>query len=328
MYLQVSRLFSKNSCVEISLFFFMFAYNLMDLVDTNMYLQKACRVNTTSESDLSIPCDEKLGISYVATVNSTYRFSMFIGSILLTIFVSSWSDGAGKNRKQIMIYIYCGHILQLISQCLQAYFWKWPPIFAVMSEVLGQTIFLGNIGYRAFSTLIMCDMTSHEDRTARLMVLHAIDFSTVPISAGISGILMAQIGFFWTYGICIAVSIVGFMFAFFMTDVSKQKEEKASIWSVLSLHRIIASFKLVFGKKTLKQRMLMPVLFLITLLGYFAYKGKIENICQVDIKIYDSEDARLLMLILEMSLVSMGGYILKNYWDITFFTIARSKMNC
>lgn len=279
MYPQVSGLFDKNICVEISLFFFMFTYNLMEAVDTNLYLQKTCRLNTSFEPDLTIPCDnEKLGISYIATVNSTYRFSMFFAAILLTIFVSSWSDRAGKNRKQVMLYIYFGHILQLISQCVQAYYWRWPPIFAVLTEVLGQTIFLGNIGYRAFSTLIMCDMTSHNDRTARLMALHAIDFSTLPISAGISGFLMRRVGFFWTYGMCIAVSIIGLMFAFFMMDVSKQEEEKASIWSVISLHRIIASFKLVFGKKTLKQRMLMPVLFLITLLGYFAYKGEFFHI--------------------------------------------------
>lgn len=277
MYPQVNGLFGKNVCVEVSLFFFMFAYNLMEAVDTNMYLQKACR-NTTSEPDLSTACDEKLGISYVASVNSTYRFGMFFGAILLTIFASSWSDRAGKNRKQVMLYIYVGHLVQLISQCVQAYFWSWPPIFAVLTEMFGQTIFLGNIGYRAFSTLIMCDMTSHKDRTARLMALHAIDFSTLPISAGISGFLMRRVGFFWTYGICVAVSLVGLVFAFFIKDVSKQEEEKASVWSVISLQRVVASFKLVFGKKTLKQRLLMPVLFLITLLGYFAYKGKSENI--------------------------------------------------
>ena len=90
----------KNITVEPALFFYYLAHTLIEVIDTNVYLQKACRFNVTSEPNLDIPYDdEKLGVLFVSQLNSNYRFYEMTSMLILVILLMSWSDDAGKKRK-------------------------------------------------------------------------------------------------------------------------------------------------------------------------------------------------------------------------------------
>lgn len=259
-----------------SVMFFLFVSYLLELTNTNFLLQKACRKNLETEPNLSTRCDdEKYGIEFVAEINALYMFFISITAFIFNSFVSAWSDLAGNKRKQVIVYITVGQIIQCICMCVQSYYWHLSPMLCVYSNFIGQTIFLGNVGIRIFSTMLICDFVKLENRTASLTMLLAVDLICKPSSNGISGYSLYFLGFFYTYLMCAILAVAGFICALFIQDTSKPYEKiKCSlVMDILFMKHIIESFKVVFKKKVDKPRIVISMLFFVTFLIYFSYNG-------------------------------------------------------
>ncbi len=264
-----------NVAVEVTSFFFILAFTLINLTNVNFYLQKSCRFNLTEEPDLTTKCDnETMGTLFTTKINRTYRFVIFSMSLLLVVLITAWSDKAGKNRKLILKYTICGQFLQLLSSSIQSYFWFVPPEYGVISEFIGQTLFLGNIGFRIFSIMCICDVTNQDTRTTRLTLLSLIDMVCLPLGSASSGFLMRKYGFFVTYSLCLLLTCGALFSSFFIKDVSETPKKRATFCSIFDLRNIANSFKIVFQNKTNRQRWTIVVLFMVTIMVYFPLEGK------------------------------------------------------
>ncbi len=270
-----SSLTSQNIAIEATSLFFVLAYNISELTNTNFLLQKMCRFNATVEPDLTTPCDdEKRGILFVTKVNRTYRLAISMISLFLIIFVSTWSDKSPKTRKRVIMHTIFGHILQLISLCAQSYFWNLSAYYAIGSEFVVMTVFLGHLGFRIFAVMAMCDLTTPENRTTRLTLLSTIDTLCMPISSALSGYMMRNLGFFYTYTICLALTLMAFACSFYIKQISKKGDEKTSIFSIFRLKQLANSFKVVFKDRTGKPRQIICILLFVCVLVYLPLYGK------------------------------------------------------
>src|SRR6266576_6020387 len=89
--------------VEPAVILYFVAVTILEFINTNLYLQKACRDNATAEVDVQISCDnEQRGILFVSSVESTSKLIIYILQTLFLVYASQWSDLAGKKRKPLI----------------------------------------------------------------------------------------------------------------------------------------------------------------------------------------------------------------------------------
>ena len=92
--------FFNSVTVEPSIFFFVLAQEWLTEIDSNLFLQKACRFNHTTEPNLDTKCDdEKKGILFASEANSSYGLAIGLSHTTLMIFAAVWSDAAGRRRR-------------------------------------------------------------------------------------------------------------------------------------------------------------------------------------------------------------------------------------
>lgn len=267
--------FIENITVEPALFFYFLAFILIDVIDTNLYLQKACRFNATTEPNLDIPCDdEKQGVLFVSTLNSNYRFYEMTSMLILVTLLMCWSDDAGKKRKILIILPILGMIAQSINGCLQSYFWYWPPLSAALTDMVVQVISGGFI-LMLFSTQVyVCDVSSTADRTMRIGILVAIKTICSPIGNGMAGFLIRSVGFFNSFSLCLLLATASLASAILLVkDVAVPMQNKASIWSLFKLTRVLDSFKVTFKKSLGKKRIIVLLLLLVHTVVLFSTEG-------------------------------------------------------
>lgn len=279
MHLHIIKLITSSSCwkcltVEPALFFYFTTFILLELINTNLYLQKVCRTNTTVEPDLHTSCDdEKSGILFVSMVNSNYQYVVYTIMFLYATLVSSWSDYAGKRRRPLIILPIIGQLLQTVANTLHSYFWYWPPIVAVISDVVLKCAFGGHVLMLLGAQIYLCDVTSLENRTLRIGIFTALKIICLPIGSGIAGFMIQELGFFHSYLICFVLTAVSLVLAFiFITDISEETENK-SIFRLFDLTQIFDGFKVIFGKKPGRQRMIIVLLVATHVIVWFTSEG-------------------------------------------------------
>lgn len=199
--------FIENITVEPALFFYFLAHVLVDIIDTNLYLQKSCRFNATEEPNLDTPCDdEKQGVLFVSSLNANYRYIEMSSMLILVTLLMCWSDDAGKKRKVLIILPIIGIIAQSINGILQSYFWYWAPLPAALTDMVLQVISGGFLMMMFSTQLYVCDISSVQDRTMRVGILLALKTICMPIGNGMSGFLIRSIGFLNSFSLCLILA--------------------------------------------------------------------------------------------------------------------------
>ena len=254
--------------VEPAFLLFCFSFYLMDLVNINLYIQKTCRLNATTEPDMHTPCDdEKAGINFVTSVNLKYRFAVKVTHTIVSIFICAWSDRYG-NRKLFLIIPIVALILHLCALCYQTYYWSIPANVAVWTEVFFQVLIGGNSMFNTFAKINIFETSTEENRTLRTTILIAIQTLTVPISSAVSGYMMLNLGFFNTYVLCLLLSIASLILTWmFVKNTSTPAESDKSFNLFLS---IPSSFKVVFQNRPCRDSFSIMLLFLISTCTGFA----------------------------------------------------------
>ncbi|XP_065211821.1 probable peptidoglycan muropeptide transporter SLC46 [Planococcus citri] len=266
----------KNVTVEPTVFFYFLASALLDVSDTNLYLQKACRSNCTSEPDLDTPCDdEKQGIQFVSSVNGTYRCWQYLVMLMLVTLLMSWSDDAGKQRKILIIWPIIGIIGQSMNGCLQTYFWSWSPMVGAIVDMSIQAMSGGFCLMYFGAQLYLCDVTSPLDRTMRIGVLLSVTNICHPIGNGIAGFLIRGIGFFHLFSLCVLLSMASLVSAVvFIEDISVPVSHEVSILSVLKCTRVVDSFKVTFKRSLGRRRIIVLMLLLVHVVVLYSNEGE------------------------------------------------------
>lgn len=252
-------------------------YIILEFINTNLYLQKSCRNDTSEEPDLSTECDDETrGISFVTKVNYDFQYYLVSLMIIHTILSSCWSDKAGRRRKLFIIIPIIGQLLQILSACLQSYFWYIPPYFAVASDLLFQMLSGGFVLCLNACITYTTDASSLEDRTTKMSVLYALQILCKPIGSGVSGFLLRSVGFFYSYVICLTIATLSLISGlYFIKDVTIPVEIKPSFWSFFDMKDVLYSVRMVFRKSLGEKRIIVIVLMIIHVTVWFNPEGEL-----------------------------------------------------
>lgn len=266
----------KFMSVEPAMFLSMIACTMLDFGNTNIYLQKACRINATIEPDLSTPCDDKeRGVIFVANVNTYVRSATMFLIYLTVALYASWSDRAGRKRKFFLMITIIGLVLESALQFINSYYWTLPPMFAAGTAAVVHVIFgHPHASMSAFGFMYLCDVVELQNRTMRLGIFTSVKVLGMLVGKGASGFLLRAIGFCRYYAVCFCVSMVATIFGyFFIKDISIPVEKKVSPWSVFNVCHLVKSFKVIFGNRSTKHRIATIVLILNFTLLLFIHEG-------------------------------------------------------
>lgn len=273
-------IFFKHITVEPSFFIILIVEELIYGLDTNLFLQKACRINSTTEPDLNTPCDdEKRGIIFISQVNSKYSFIVLLSSILVTSFATSWSDKAGRRRRPLIYITIFAQICHAFSGCLQSYFWQWTPITAVLCWVFFEGVSGGMYLLMMACQVYVSDLCGTESRTMRLGFLGAIKLISITLGTGGSGYILRSFGFFFSYSICFALSACGLVLGLILIkDTSVSVEKKMGFCQIFNLKDLLLdSFRVTFNKNLARKRIIVLLLMVANLLVIFSLLGRYES---------------------------------------------------
>lgn len=261
--------------VEPSFFFYCIASTMLDFVNTNLYLQKACRINATSEPDLDTPCDEhEKGLTFVADINAYLMSVKMIVVLIGIILYSSWSDQAGKKRKFFIMLPVVGLVLQSGCQCFFSYFWHVAPIYAAITSAIFEMIFGNFPTIHLFCCMYLADVVDTRNRTMRMGFLTSTKMLGFLLSKGISGYLLHSLGFLKCYSICFVLGCFILILAYVLIeDIALPLKRDVSWWSIFNLCRVCESCKIILGKKSMKHKITVLLLCFIFSLLLFIHIG-------------------------------------------------------
>lgn len=261
-FLRLDDAWWKSITIEPSVALFQITTVMSNHLFVNLYLQRACRFNATHEPDLKTPCDdEKAGQLFLTHVNSwRYTVSMTL-MIIFTVFVSSWSDKAGRRRRPLILIPLIGLVSVTIAGCVFSYFWTLSTKFIPWTEIILHGITGGRLTVVFSSQLYICDITNEKNRTTRLGVIHGINIIAIPIGSGIVGYMMRYLGFTYSYLICIGLATIAVVLAWLlMEDVSEPVENNMPFSHYLNPTRVVESFRIIFKERAYSKRKIIVLL--------------------------------------------------------------------
>lgn len=269
--------FIREISVEPALFLYICTYHMLEFLNTNLFLQKACRFNRTSEPDLNTKCDDnENGIYFTSKVNSIYYSISSLTCLVYLILAVCWSDEAGRRRRPLIFLPILGQILQACSSSLHSYFWSWSPTSAALSNTICVIIGGGHELMIAATQMYICDVSSLESRTMRIGFLWLTRTISSTLGKGASGYILRSIGFYYSYLVCISLSMLSFGFGLiFMRNSSTQVVKKVRLAQIFNLTPVFVSFRVVFRNELARKRIIVLLLLLVQVFGWFALKGEI-----------------------------------------------------
>ncbi len=270
----------RSASIEPVYFVFAVAYNLCYFVNTNLMLQKACRLNSTTEPDLRTPCDDtEKGVNFVTFLNSHFMFLKMTLIILMIIFLTAWSDKIGKKRKIFILLPIIGLLLESGGGCLYSYMWTLHPILTAIVDFVLEITFGSELTLLIFSEIYLSEVVSTENRTMRLGIFGGTKlFSFLP-SRGLAGYVLHYFGFFWSYFICFNMAFVALVLAFILVrDRPINVDKKISICQAYSWRQTKDSLTTILGQRNRIQRAIVVLLLAMHTILLFVEAGKFRKI--------------------------------------------------
>ncbi|CAH2107664.1 unnamed protein product [Euphydryas editha] len=284
------RSFKKTCCyaiksvtVEPTMLFFVSGTVFGLLVSQNLILEKACRVNLNFSSDI---CDalklqtlEKQNI-YEREVQklvavAVARKTLIAASIpcIMALFVGSWSDRTGR-RKIFIITPLVGQFLIGINGLINTYFFHQLPLEAV---VYPEAVLEGLCGSWCIILLTLysyiSDITTNENRTFRMGLIHFSLTVGFPLGTGVSGILLKSVSYYGCYAIVICMHTINLIYNIFILQDPKRSPEQImhdgkgtlqSIRMFFDFKNVKETFKLVFKKGENNRRAKICLMFIVS----------------------------------------------------------------
>ncbi|KAK7576366.1 hypothetical protein V9T40_012652 [Parthenolecanium corni] len=266
----------KFVTVEPAFFFYMCAFTLVEFGNTNLYLQKACRIDHTTEPDLETPCDDnEKGVILVANIN-TYVHSVKMFLVLAcTALYSSWSDLAGRKRKFFLVMTTASILLESVMVCCHVYWWSVPPIYAAITSAALQVLLGQYVTISIFGYIYLSDIVDSENRTMRLGIFSSMKILGILVGKGVSGFLLHAAGFYRYYAVCSVISLVSLILAYVcIEDTSVPMEKKMLPYSRHNVSHLFRSFKIILGKGSAKEKTIKYLLLVTYSLLIFVHEGE------------------------------------------------------
>ncbi|XP_050422784.1 proton-coupled folate transporter-like [Adelges cooleyi] len=282
-----SKLRSILSNVTIEPIFacYVMSYVLISLTMSNLNMQKACKVNLKYSDEICVSLVEKNTTEYAEEeiivqelVASMLIWQTCVQSFfpcILMLFIGSWSDRHGKRVVCMLLPLY-GELLSNLGQILCVYYF-----YEFSMEIGGiiQTVPVALTGGQTLMTMMACSFISEvstpENRTARLCIMHAMMTVAMSISTSLSGIVYSELGFYGAYGVSSGLIVLGILYgSFFVKDVNPKVNElvdSQSFWSKVKdffdVRQIFGALKVTFRKRPNNDKSKIIVILIISLLA-------------------------------------------------------------
>ncbi|XP_065210863.1 uncharacterized protein LOC135838959 isoform X2 [Planococcus citri] len=264
--------------IELVFFFHHISDIVLDLVNSELYLRKAC----ISENTTGVPgrafifCYGKQEgfVSFVWPVTgSIYRWAMLFLCVFYVSLATSWSDTSGRRRRPLVFIAIFGQIMQSICG-LMNYFLNSGFIVTFICNSIFE--FIGGINMMfVVAQIYICETVAVENRTMRLGLLWVVKLVCKLICIYGYGNIIHNVGSLYSYILCLVLSIIaGVLAAFRVYDKFVVSEEKQSFSQLFDVTRIVHSFKLVFKQSLGKKRQLVLLLLIAYVLMYCVYEGE------------------------------------------------------
>ncbi|KAL3289021.1 hypothetical protein HHI36_003464 [Cryptolaemus montrouzieri] len=280
----------SNITVEPIVFLYILATMMNSLVNQNLSLEKACRVNlhlNQSICDALVVRDKsgylphhEVEVQQLVVKWAAYK-TFIIGSIpvIAIIFFGSWSDRHRRRKPIILIPIF-GDLIGSIALFVCSYFFLELSLeYSWMAETFSTGLFGGQCSLFLGVFSYVAGISSDEDRTLRIgsvAVVHVISIST---GMFLSGILLNRLGFLGVYSITTLSLTVAIIYGTLKIKEKKIKEEEEKkigfLKDLFALEYVKNTFKTCFQKKVDGRRMKMIVIMLLCTMVVGSMQGEI-----------------------------------------------------
>ncbi|XP_015375433.1 PREDICTED: uncharacterized protein LOC107169971 [Diuraphis noxia] len=238
--------------VEPMLFLYFVTLAISALVGTNLILRKGCDVTAAEQpADLREKClNESYAQELVAKIQTWKLTIQYSVPLVFILFAGSWSDTHGRRRRPLMFIPIAGQLLTDAFNVLNVYNWHWSPAVAAVSECLVPALTGSRICCVVGVASYVADITRVQDRTKRIGMLMSLYFIATPVGACTAGFLNVNIGFYGTFGVCIAMNVAALVLgAALVKDTSVPYDKGASIWQTVNPKVIADSVRVLVKKR-------------------------------------------------------------------------------
>ncbi|KAL6953041.1 hypothetical protein U1Q18_051057, partial [Sarracenia purpurea var. burkii] len=132
----------------------------------------------------------------------------------------------------------------------------------------------GPILYYFAAMLYISDVSSAQNRTARLGVLATMQYICLPVGNVCSGFLLKRLGFMRSNLLAFAVSLGALVLGVtLIKDVSEPVVKKTPFWKSLNPINITSAIDVVFRKRKRNMRLILNILLVAKILVLFSRAG-------------------------------------------------------
>ncbi|XP_013184489.2 lysosomal proton-coupled steroid conjugate and bile acid symporter SLC46A3 isoform X1 [Amyelois transitella] len=226
----------NNVTLEPTMILFIVSAMISIITTQNLSLEKACRVdlNFTDEICSSLKRQDIVGQNQYERDTQKLLASAMAWKTYLTasipcvmsLFVGSWSDITG-HRKIFVIIPIIGNILVCINSMIHTYFFYQMGLKAfVFSEAIIEAFSGG--WCITFLTIFafISTITTVENRTFRMGLVHFCLTVSFPIGTGLSGIMLKKLGYYGCYATAASLQSVNLLYNVFVVKDPKRTAQQ------------------------------------------------------------------------------------------------------
>lgn len=193
------EIYYKNSwynkiSVEPILFLYMFAFMVTSVVEQDLFLQKACRVNNNYSEYICVNIKNNSNYIYKKEVQKTLaQFLQWesilanIFPIILSLFIGSFSDKYG--RKLPLLFGLSGKIFYSFMIIVNSKMESWPIEYILITATLPSALTGSDVAIFSSCFAYISDITTIKNRTFRVTILDGCYLSAMPLGVTLGSYL-------------------------------------------------------------------------------------------------------------------------------------------
>lgn len=281
----------KEITVEPVLILFLLPFHMSALTIQNLSLEKSCRVNLNISDSVcdaihqrnrsGYTDDDEVAVQKVVAAAYVWKFVVYgVFPAILLPFLGSWSD-RNNSRKVLMLLPIIGELITNIAFIFCTYyFYELPMEVNTLVEVLPTAITGGsNMLFLGVFTHVSA-ISSPEDRTFRIGIVHTLFCICVTIGSALSGVIYKGIGFYGVFALSLVLYALSGLYAYYKVKEESSIEIKTRtkyelVKDVVNLKKTLSTFNfLVQPNRAIQRKQIFVIMLLaILVLGPFAGEG-------------------------------------------------------
>ncbi|XP_063696605.1 proton-coupled folate transporter-like [Culicoides brevitarsis] len=279
----------RNISVEPTMFLYMMAFMLTNVVEQVFFVYKACRVDHGYDEDIcrNIEKFENIKKEVQKTVSLFHQWDSIAGHIIpifLALFLGAWSDKRG--RKLPLIMGLTGKLVYSLMIVINAYQPNWPLNYVIYTATIPSALLGADVAIFASCFAYIADITTVQNRTLRITILDAAYLLTMPTGVAIGKELYNNV-FDKSFGAMFACNvslmllsiIYSLVFLKWQTTESQRPISEIGYLNIFAdffdKNHAIRSFKTVLKKRPEKRR--MYILMILVAMGFYTFQRDERN---------------------------------------------------